>query len=198
MRCISLSITNYLFCRILLRSMFQFSMISSLLIMMNVLKTSVRVSRVSVTSNRYNKALCHNEYIQTFLTLFKRIKNLIFRNRRKASSNISIVNEVLNNVAQMRRTSRLYLSGQGHHRTQHQDLYINTYLGNNGDIKITQMTVIERSSGTLHTNYYGAVTFRPLGVPKRRLAESAESESGCRIWLPRDKPDEALSTSMWT
>ena len=151
--------------------------------MMNVLKTSVRVSRISVTSNRYNKALCHNEYIQTFLTLFKRVKNLVFRNKRKASNSISIVDEAFNNVVQMRRTSRFCLSGQGHHRTQHQDLYINTYLGSNGDIKITQMTVIERSSGTLHTNYYGAVTFRPLGVPKRRLAESAESESGCRIWL---------------
>ena len=139
-------------------------------------------------SNCYNKVLCHNEYIQTFLILFKRVKNLVFRNRRKTSNSISIVDEALNNVVQMRRASRLCLSGQGHHRTQHQNLYINTYLGSNGGIKITQMAVIERSSGTLHTNYYGAVTFRPLGVPKRRLAESAESESGCRIWLPRDKP----------
>jgi uncharacterized membrane protein len=30
----------------------------------------------------------------------------------------------------------------------------------------------------------GAVTFRLLGVPRRRNAESAEFESGCRIWLP--------------
>ena len=115
---ISLLITNYLLYRILLRLMFQFSMILSLFIIINVLKTLARVSKVSMTLNHYNKALCHNEYFQTFLTLFKRVKNLVFKNRRKALSSISIVDEVLNNVVQMRRASRLCLSGQGHHRTQ--------------------------------------------------------------------------------
>jgi hypothetical protein len=53
-------------------------------------------------------------------------------------------------------------------KTQYQDLYINTYLRSNSGIKITQMAVVERSAGTLLTNYYGAVTSRPLGVPKRQ------------------------------
>jgi hypothetical protein len=78
----------------------------------------------------------------------------------------------------------LACQGRAIAETQHQDFYIDTYLRSNSGIKITQMAVIEISAGTLNTNYYGAVTFRPLGVPKRRLAESAEIESGCRIWLP--------------
>jgi hypothetical protein len=50
------------------------------------------------------------------------------------------------------------------------------------------MAVVRNSSGTLHTNYYGAVTFTLPRQPKRRQAESENSESGVRIWLLRDKP----------
>jgi hypothetical protein len=50
------------------------------------------------------------------------------------------------------------------------------------------MAVVRNSSGTLHTNYYGAVTFTLPRQPKRRHAESENSESGVRIWLLRDKP----------
>ncbi len=39
--------------------------------------------------------------------------------------------------------------------------------GSGDSIKTIEMTGVERSSGILHTNYYGAVTFRLLGVLKR-------------------------------